>query len=96
MASFVDPMIDYPPPSIVAGAFALLVAATWFASLPGVSVALAYYGALTVSERLYHRWRSSTTRLHRSLRILGLVLTWLAVLAFSAAALPSNFSTAVI
>jgi hypothetical protein len=96
MASFVDPMADYPAPSVVAGAFALLVAATWFASLPGVSVALAYYGALAVSVRQYRRWRSSTTGLHRSLRFLGLVLTWLTVLAFSAVVLPSNFSTAVI
>jgi type II secretory pathway component PulM len=47
-----------------------------------------------LSERLYCRWRASTSRRHRSL--LGLAATWLSVLAYSAVLLPSNFSTAVI
>ena len=96
MATFTDPIADYPTPSVVAAAFALLVAATWFASLQGVSIALAYYGASAVSERMYRLWCSPTTPLLRFLRFLGLVVTWLTVLAFSAMVMPSNLSTAVI
>jgi hypothetical protein len=94
MVRLVDPVAEYPATSVVAGAFALLVAAAWFASLPGISIAVAYYGAVLLSERLYCRWRASTSRRHRSL--LGLAATWLSVLAYSAVLLPSNFSTAVL
>jgi len=96
MVRLIDPLAEYPATSVVAGAFALLVAAAWFAALPGISVAVAYYGAVLLSERLYGRWRASGSRRHRSLRLLGLALTWLSVLAYSALLLPSNFSTAVI
>jgi hypothetical protein len=96
MAPWVDPVTEYPTTSVVAGSFALLVAAAWFASLPGISIAVAYYGAVVLSERLYGIWRSSTSQRHRSLRLLGLALTWLSVLAYSALLLPSNFSAAVI
>jgi dolichol kinase len=96
MVRLVDPVAEYPATSVVAGAFALLVAAAWFASLPGISIAVAYYGAVLLSERLYCRWRASNSRRHRALRLLGLALTWLSVLAYSAVLLPSNFSTAVI
>jgi len=94
MVRLVDPVAEYPTTSVVAGTFALLVAAAWFASLPGISISVAYYGAVLLSERLYCRWRTSSSRRRRSL--LGLVLTWLIVLAYSAVLLPSNFSTAVI
>jgi hypothetical protein len=94
MARLADPVAEYPATSVVAGVFALLVAAAWFASAPGISIALAYYGAVIVSERLYCLWRSSTGSRQRPL--LGLALTWLSVLAYSAVLLPSNISTAVI
>jgi dolichol kinase len=96
MVRLVDTLAEYPATSVVAGAFALLVAAAWFASLPGISIAVAYYGAVLLSERLYCRWRASSSRRHRVLRLLGLAATWLSVLAYSAALLPSNFSAAVI
>ena len=96
MVRLIDPLAEYPATSVVAGAFALLVAAAWFASLPGISIAVAYYGAVLLSERLYCRWRASGSRRHRSLRLFGLALTWLSVLAYSALLLPSNLGTAVI
>lgn len=95
MASFADPMSGHPATAVVAGVFALLAVAAWFAS-PGVSIALAYYGAVMISGRLYRLWRSSTTRLDRSIRFLGLALPWLVALACSALMLPSNIGTAVI
>jgi hypothetical protein len=94
MAPVADPIGEYPAPSVVAGTCAFLVVAAWFTAHAGVSVALAYYGAMLVSECLHHR--SKTNHTGRALSLLGQVLTWLAVLAFSALVLPSNFSTAVI
>lgn len=95
MRFVVEPVAEGSIISSVAGAFVLLAALAWLAS-PGASVALAYYGALLVSGPLYRLSRSSTTRLHRSLGLFGLVFTWLIALAFSALVLPSNFSAAVI
>ena len=38
-------------------------------SLPGISIAVAYYGAVLLSERLHCRWRASISRRHRALRL---------------------------
>jgi hypothetical protein len=93
MASATDRAIGYPRIAVVAETFVLLAAAAWFASSPGVAVALACYGALLVSERLCALCRSTATRARG---LLGLALTWLVVLAFCALVLPSNFSAALI
>ena len=95
MAAHADPMAAHPATSVAAGVFALLAVAAWFAS-PGVAIALAYYGALMISGRLYRRWRTSTTRLDRSIRFVGLALPWLVALACSMLMLPSNIGTALI
>ena len=96
MTPMAGPKAEGPAISIVAGTFVLLAVAAWFASLPGVSVATVYYGALLVSERMYRQFRAPTTRLQRSLGLVGLTLAWIIALAFSAAVLPSNFSAALI
>jgi hypothetical protein len=95
MTSVVDSIAEGSTISSLAGVFVLLTALAWLAS-PGVSVALAYYGASLVSGSLYRLSRSSTSRLRCSLGVLGLVFTWLIALVFSALVLPSNFSVAVI
>jgi hypothetical protein len=92
MLPVVDAWAEEPTIPVVAGVFVSLAVVAWLASTPGISLALIYYGALLASGHLYRRWRSSTTRLRRSAGLFGLALTWLGVLAFSAAVLPSNFS----
>ena len=81
-------------PSTIALLFALLAAAAWAAS-PGISVALASYGAAIVSAGLYRRSRASTPP-RRAAWLLGAALAWLVALAFSAMVLPSNFGAAVL
>jgi hypothetical protein len=88
-------MADGPTAAVVASAFVLLGAAAWLVS-PGVSVAVACYGAALVSERVHHFVGSPVTRLRRSLAVASIALVWLIVLAYAALTLPSNFSAAVI
>lgn len=91
MVSYLNPNAENPATVVVAGAFVLLACAAWFAS-PGVSVAIACYGAVLVSERLCDVGRSHASPRHRFLGLLGLTLTWLVVLAFIAWVLPSNLA----
>jgi hypothetical protein len=95
MSRVADAVTDGPAAAVVAGAFVLLGAAAWFVS-PGVSVALACYGAALVSGRVRHLVGLPSTRLRRSLALASIALAWLIVLAFAALTLPSNFSAAVI
>jgi hypothetical protein len=94
MVSLAEPAAENSTISIVAGAFVLFAAVAWFA-FPGVSVAVACYGALLVSEHLYCLFRSPQFQ-HRFLGLLALALTWLIVLAYVTAALPSNLGAAII
>jgi hypothetical protein len=94
MASIADPTALYPTSSAVAGIFLLLAAAAWFA-FPGMSIAIACYGACLVSEHVYRGYRSSISRAQRWLALFGLAIAWLVALTYVAAALPSNLSALI-
>jgi len=70
--------------------------AAWLAGLHGIAIALVFYAALLVSERMIRQWREATTRQRRTECLFRLVLTWILVLAFSATVLPSNFGVAMV
>lgn len=95
MATVADPTGENPTFLVVAASFVLLVAVAWF-PLPGVAIALAWFGAALVSAHLYRLWRSSGSRTERWAALGGLAVTWLVVLVYAAMALPSNLSRAVI
>jgi len=96
MASRAETIAEEPMISIISGVFALLALGAWLASLSGVAIALVYYSAVLISERICSQLRSPRTRRHRAWRIAGLAFIWLVTLAFSALVLPSNFSVALI
>ena len=95
MSHLADALTDGPTTLVVAGAFVLLGAAAWLVS-PGVSVAVACYGAALVSERARHFAGAPASRLRRLLAMAGIAFVWLVVLAYAALILPSNFSAAVV
>jgi len=66
----------------------LLAAAAWLAS-PGMSVAVVVYGAAHASGRI-HRQFASATCARRYAVLSAIAITWIVVLAYSAAVLPSN------
>ena len=95
MRSVVDPIARDPATPVVAGLFVLLATVAWFAS-PGISVALACYGAALTSTLLYRLSPAAASRQRRCAALLGLALTWFCALAYCAVVLPSNFGAAVI
>jgi len=94
MTTVADARAENPIIALFAATFALIATAAWLAALSGIAIALACYGALLVSQHLLNLYRQPDAR--RSSALLGLALTWLSVLAFCAASLPSNFGAALI
>ena len=95
MVSDANRVAENPAIPVVAGTFVLLAAIGWFA-IPGVSLAIGYYGAVLVSEQMCRVWSTSASRTQRLGAVAGLILAWLVVLGYAAATLPSNFSAALI
>ena len=95
MATVPDPTRENPVFLCVAASFAALVAAAWW-PLPGMAIALAWFGAALVSGHLVRLWRWSRSPRQRGIAVLGLALSWFAVLAYAALTLPSNFSSVLI
>ena len=93
--SFVDPRADNRTISTFEAILVLLAALAWTVC-PGISVAICCYGALLASGHLLRVARQSPTRSHRAIGYLALALSWLVVLTFAAAVLPSNFSAALL
>ena len=94
MKAFADPPPGNATVVPIAVAFALLAGVAWAASLGGIAIAIAYYGASLLSAPIYRNCRGLTTRWRRGCGIVALVLVWFAVLLGSSAVLPSNLSTA--
>jgi len=96
MATIVNPVTDgltVLEVGAVHAAFALLA---WLTGLHGIAIALVFYAAVLVSERMIRQWRDAPSRRHRAAGLLGLALVWIVVLAFSATVLPSNFGMAIV
>jgi hypothetical protein len=94
MTSAADPTAENTAIVPVAAAFALLAGLAWAASLGGVAIAIAYYGASLLSAPIYRICHATATRWRRGFCLAALALVWCAVLLGSSAVLPSNLSAA--
>jgi hypothetical protein len=88
------PPVNEVPLTRAVGSFVLLAAAAWFV-LPGMSVAVIWYGSALISERLFLQYRASAGIVQRSLVLIALALVWLLVLTWSALVLPSNLGRVI-
>lgn len=91
MAAYADPSVENASFRTVAATFALLFAVAWV-PLSGVAIAIAIYGAALLSGHLCQLLRRAGSSRQRLSVLLGLVVTWIVVLACAGTALPSNLS----